>query len=148
MARLLDGRYASCDKVILVGDNLNTRTKGAFYETFEPERARHLVRRIAFHQTPKHGGWRPHDPDELAVDEISDVILPDSQENPVIIVDRSPRPTRILDFRAKLILEVGFYLPSFHPGCQSESAQRHAFDPACGTQLERFTSVISFPLSL
>ena len=57
MARLLDGRYASCEKVILVCDNLNTHTKGVFYEAFEPERARQLVRRIEFHQTPKHGSW-------------------------------------------------------------------------------------------
>lgn len=57
MARLLDGRYAHCEKVILVCDNLNTHTKGAFYEAFAPERARALVRRIEFHQTPKHGSW-------------------------------------------------------------------------------------------
>jgi hypothetical protein len=57
MARLLEGRYASCGKVILVCDNLNTHTKGAFYEAFEPERARQLVRRIEFHHTPKHGSW-------------------------------------------------------------------------------------------
>lgn len=57
MARLLEGRYASCPRVILVCDNLNTHTKGAFYEAFEPARARELVRRIEFHQTPKHGSW-------------------------------------------------------------------------------------------
>jgi hypothetical protein len=57
MARLLEGRYAHCEKVILVSDNLNTHTKGAFYEAFEPERARRLVRRIEFHHTPKHGSW-------------------------------------------------------------------------------------------
>jgi hypothetical protein len=57
MARLLDGRYADCEKVILVCDNLNTHTKGAFYEAFEPERARHLVRRIELRHTPKHGSW-------------------------------------------------------------------------------------------
>lgn len=57
MARLLEGRYASCEKLILVCDNLNTHTKGAFYEAFEPERARQLVRRIEFHHTPKHGSW-------------------------------------------------------------------------------------------
>lgn len=57
MARLLEGRYANCEKVILVCDNLNTHTKGAFYEAFEPERARRLVRRIEFHYTPKHGSW-------------------------------------------------------------------------------------------
>lgn len=57
MARLMEGRYAECEKVILVCDNLNTHTKGAFYEAFEPELARALVRRIEFHPTPKHGSW-------------------------------------------------------------------------------------------
>jgi hypothetical protein len=57
VARLLEGRYAECEKVILVCDNLNTHTKGAFYEAFEPERARQLVRRIDFRHTPKHGSW-------------------------------------------------------------------------------------------
>jgi hypothetical protein len=57
VARLLEGRYAGCPKVILVCDNLNTHTKGAFYEAFEPERARRLVRRIEFRHTPKHGSW-------------------------------------------------------------------------------------------
>jgi hypothetical protein len=57
MARLLEGRYRACKKVILVCDNLNTHTKGAFYEAFEPKRARSLVRRIEFCYTPKHGSW-------------------------------------------------------------------------------------------
>jgi len=57
IARLLDGRYKTCDKVVLVCDNLNTHTKGAFYEAFEPSRARQLVRRIEFCHTPKHGSW-------------------------------------------------------------------------------------------
>jgi len=57
MARLLEGRYAHCAKVLLVCDNLNTHTKGAFYEAFPPARARELVRRIEFHPTPKHGSW-------------------------------------------------------------------------------------------
>jgi hypothetical protein len=56
-AGLLEGRYAHCKKVILVCDNLNTHTKGAFYETFTPGRARQLVRRIEFCHTPKHGSW-------------------------------------------------------------------------------------------
>jgi len=57
IANLLEGRYADCAKVLLICDNLNTHTKGAFYEVFEPERARLLVRRIEFHYTPKHGSW-------------------------------------------------------------------------------------------
>src|SRR5262249_29474627 len=57
MARLLEGRYAECAKVILVCDNLNTHTKGAFYEVFQPDRARSLIRRIEVCYTPKHGSW-------------------------------------------------------------------------------------------
>ena len=57
MARLLEGRYAACEKVVVVCDNLNTHTVGAFYETFDAERARSLVRRIEFRYTPKHGSW-------------------------------------------------------------------------------------------
>jgi hypothetical protein len=40
VAQLLDTRYVACAKVTLVCDNLNTHTKGAFYEAFPPERAR------------------------------------------------------------------------------------------------------------
>jgi hypothetical protein len=57
VARLLEGRYAQCEKVILVCDQLNTHTKGAFYEVFEPQKARQLVQRIEFCYTPKHGSW-------------------------------------------------------------------------------------------
>ena len=53
----MEGRYAECEKITLVSDNLNTHTKGAFYEVFEPTRARQLVRRIEFCHTPKHGSW-------------------------------------------------------------------------------------------
>ena len=57
VAQLLRTRYASADKVILVCDNLNTHTKGAFYETFDPATARALVSRLEFRHTPKHGSW-------------------------------------------------------------------------------------------
>jgi transposase len=57
MESLLNGRYRDADKVILVCDNLNTHTKGAFYEAFRPEVARSLVKRIEFRYTPKHGSW-------------------------------------------------------------------------------------------
>ena len=40
-----------------MSDNLNTHTRGAFYEVFEPARARALVRRIDFCHTPKHSSW-------------------------------------------------------------------------------------------
>ena len=57
VAELLRTRYAGAEKVVLVCDNLNTHTKGAFYEAFDPETARSLVRRLEFRQTPKHGSW-------------------------------------------------------------------------------------------
>ncbi len=57
VARVLEERYTEGQVVQLVCDNLNTHTKGAFYEAFEPERARQLVRRIEFCYTPKHGSW-------------------------------------------------------------------------------------------
>lgn len=57
VAALLDGRYAGCERVTLVCDNLNTHTPGAFYEVFPPEQARGYVRRIEFCYTPKHGSW-------------------------------------------------------------------------------------------
>jgi hypothetical protein len=54
---LLRTRYASAEKVILISDNLNTHTMGAFYEAFPPEKAREIVRKIDFRHTPKHGSW-------------------------------------------------------------------------------------------
>ena len=38
IARILEGRYADCDRVILVCDNLNTHTNDAFYQAFALER--------------------------------------------------------------------------------------------------------------
>ena len=38
-------------------DNLNTPTKGAFYEACPPGRARAYVKRIECCYTPKHGSW-------------------------------------------------------------------------------------------
>ena len=57
VAQLLDTRYAACAKVTLVCDNLNTHTKGAFYEAFPPDVARGSVKRLDFCYTPKHGSW-------------------------------------------------------------------------------------------
>ena len=54
---LLRAYYASAEKVILVCDNLNTHTPGAFYEAFAPEKARGIVKRLEFRYTPKHGSW-------------------------------------------------------------------------------------------
>ena len=66
MADLLRTRYADAKKVILVCDNLNTHTAGAFYEAFAAQEARELVRRIEFHYTPKHGSWLNISENELS----------------------------------------------------------------------------------
>lgn len=57
VGHLLDTRYADCEWITLVLDNLNTHTKGAFYEAFPPKQARSYIRRIEFCYTPKHGSW-------------------------------------------------------------------------------------------
>jgi hypothetical protein len=57
MAELVRGRYAKAEKVILVCDNLNTHTIGAFYEAFAPDTAWSLIRRLEIRHTPKHGSW-------------------------------------------------------------------------------------------
>jgi len=57
MEKLLNTHYTHVEKVIVVCDNLNTHTRGAFYEAFPAEKARELVKRIEFHYTPKHGSW-------------------------------------------------------------------------------------------
>jgi DDE superfamily endonuclease len=57
MADLLRGRYAEAEKVIVVCDNLNTHTIGAFYEAFDPATAWSLIGRLEFRHTPKHGSW-------------------------------------------------------------------------------------------
>jgi DDE superfamily endonuclease len=57
VATILRTNYADAEKVTLVCDNLNTHTKGAFYEVFPPEEARAILRRLEFQYTPKHGSW-------------------------------------------------------------------------------------------
>ena len=54
---LLDVRYPTEEKIVLVLDNLNTHNGSSFYETFSPEEARRLLNRLEIHYTPKHGSW-------------------------------------------------------------------------------------------
>src|SRR5215203_834599 len=66
MEELLRTKYAAAEKAILVCDNLNTHTRGAFYEAFPAEKAREIVKRIDFHYTPKHGSWLNISENELS----------------------------------------------------------------------------------
>jgi hypothetical protein len=54
---LLEIDYPNARKIILICDNLNTHTIGAFYEAFPPEEASILVKRLEIHTTPIHGSW-------------------------------------------------------------------------------------------
>jgi len=66
MAQLLQTRYRNAEKVILICDNLNTHTRGAFYEAFPADEAREFVKRFEFRYTPKHGSWLNISENELS----------------------------------------------------------------------------------
>jgi hypothetical protein len=55
--QLLDVHYPNAKKIRLVMDNLNTHGISSLYETFEPDVALKLAKRLEIHYTPKHGSW-------------------------------------------------------------------------------------------
>jgi hypothetical protein len=57
MKWLADERYPDAERIRVVLDNLNTHRPAALYETFPPDEARRILRRLEFHYTPKHGSW-------------------------------------------------------------------------------------------
>lgn len=57
MRDLVDTHYADAELIRVVLDNLSTHTHSALYETFAPEEARRILRRLDFHYTPKHASW-------------------------------------------------------------------------------------------
>lgn len=54
---LVDGLFPQASVIHVVLDNLNTHTPASLYKTFIPEQALHILERIEFHYTPKHGSW-------------------------------------------------------------------------------------------
>jgi hypothetical protein len=54
---LVDVHYPDAAMIRVVLDNLSTHSGAALYETFRPEEARRILRKIEFHYTPKHGSW-------------------------------------------------------------------------------------------
>lgn len=54
---LVDGVYASAEKVHLVLDNLNTHFASVFVEVLGLKVAAALLSHIEFHHTPKHASW-------------------------------------------------------------------------------------------
>jgi hypothetical protein len=57
MQWLVDEVYPQTEVVRVVLDNLNTHRPAALYETFPPQEARRILKRLEFHYTPKHGSW-------------------------------------------------------------------------------------------
>lgn len=49
--------YPHAEVIRVVLDNLNTHKPGALYETFPPEKASAILKKLEFHYTPKHGSW-------------------------------------------------------------------------------------------
>jgi hypothetical protein len=57
MKELVDEIYPDAVVIRVILDQLNTHSKASLYETFEPEEARRIARKLEFHYTPKHGSW-------------------------------------------------------------------------------------------
>lgn len=57
MKDLVDKHFPDAEKIRLVMDNLNTHRLSNLYETFEPEEARRIIKKLEVHHTPKHASW-------------------------------------------------------------------------------------------
>lgn len=55
--RLVDDDFPAAESIRLVCDNLNTHAIPSLYETFPPDEARRLARKLEIHYTPRNGGW-------------------------------------------------------------------------------------------
>jgi DDE superfamily endonuclease len=59
--------YPEAEQITIICDNLTAHKPSALYEILPPERARHILRRIEFVNTPKHGSWLNVAENELSV---------------------------------------------------------------------------------
>ena len=57
LKHLVDIDYPEVEQVVLVADNLNTHSRAALYERFEPAEALRIAKRIEWHYTPEHASW-------------------------------------------------------------------------------------------
>jgi hypothetical protein len=57
MRWLVDDAYPDAECIDVIMDNLNTHKPASLYETFPPAEANRILKRLAFHFTPKHGSW-------------------------------------------------------------------------------------------
>lgn len=54
---LVDDVCPTAERITLVCDQLNTHTLASLYETFAPDEAHRLARKLELVYTPKHGSW-------------------------------------------------------------------------------------------
>jgi hypothetical protein len=57
MKALVEVHSPEAEVIAVVLDNLSTHSPAALYRTFRPEEALRLLKRLEFHDTPKHGSW-------------------------------------------------------------------------------------------
>lgn len=57
MKTLVDVYRPNADCIRLVVDNLNIHHPASLYETFEPQEANRILKKLEFHYTPKHASW-------------------------------------------------------------------------------------------
>lgn len=57
MRELVDLHFPEADSIRVVLDNLSSHSAAALYQTFPPDEARRVIRRLEFHYTPKHASW-------------------------------------------------------------------------------------------
>jgi transposase len=90
MRRLVDEHFPEAETIRVVLDNLSTHTPAALYETFAPDEARRLTRRLELHHTPKHGSWLNMVEIELSIlaRQCLDRRLPDSRDRRLALPDR------------------------------------------------------------
>lgn len=50
-------RYRKAKRIHIVLDNLNTHGEHSLIQTLGKREAKHILRRLAFHHTPKHASW-------------------------------------------------------------------------------------------
>ncbi len=54
---LIDLRFPTAERIVLVLDNLNTHDPASLYVAFPPAEAKRLWDKLEVHYTPKHGSW-------------------------------------------------------------------------------------------
>jgi hypothetical protein len=55
--KLVDEDFPQADSIMLVCDNLNTHDLASLYESFAPEEAHRLMRKLVLCHTPRNGSW-------------------------------------------------------------------------------------------